>query len=555
MYYDFMTFFIIKNIKREYSEISEHNMLYQCIFCSYVKGGVVMKKYVSSMIALLVFAMLFLAACSSKENSSNDLSDSGASDKTVIMGLKSSIVTLDPANYRDRVTEGVVRNIFDGLVTRDQNGEIVPQIAEKWENPSPTEWIFYLRKDVKFHDGTPLTADDVVFTFERIITPEAIAGATSPRQGLVGPLTAIEKIDDYTVKFIFENPYPIFLKMLPHQQIVPKAYIEKVGDEEFANKPIGAGPFKFVEAKLDERIVLERFDDYYGEPAKIKRLVFDVIPENSSRVAALQTGEVHRIHALTPALAEELKKNDNIIVKSANGTRVAMVEMNVQKPPFNDVRVRKAMNHAIDMDKIVNSIFGEYATRLAGSVLPGSFAENTDLKPYEYDPEKAKALLAEAGYPDGFSVTIDTTEEHKEVAEAIASELRKINIDAKTRIWDMGVLRELLLNGERQMSVGDWGNGSMDPFDLLTPKLKTKDRGNYSQYSNPRVDELLTLAESEVDEELRAKYYKEVQQIVYDEAPWVFGYTVKEIEASVANLKNWEVYPDGMFYMPYVELE
>lgn len=499
-------------------------------------------------------------ACSSNDDNaqeasgSNNLS-SASEDKNLIMGIKSSVISLDPANYRDRVSEGVVRNIFDGLVTRDEKGEVVPLIAERWENSSPTEWIFYLRDDVKFHDGTQLTADDVVFTFERIITPGAIAGNTSPRQGLVGPLIGIEKLDDYSVRFIFESPYPIFLKMLPHQQIVPKAYIEKVGDEEFANNPIGAGPFKFVEAKLDERIIVERFDDYYGDVAKIKKLAFDVIPENSSRVAALQAGEVQRIHAITASLAEELKKNDNIQVKSVNGTRVAMMEMNVNIAPFDDIRVRQAMNHAIDMEKIVSSIFGDYAERLAGTMLPGSFAENTDLVPYEYDIEKAKSLLAEAGYADGFSVTIDTGDEHKEVAEAVASELRKLNIDAKTRIWDMGVLKDLLLNGERQMSVSDWGNGSMDPFDLLNPKLKTKDRGNYSQYSNARVDELLSLGETEIDEKVRAEYYKEAQQIIYDEAPWIFGYAVKEIEASVANLENWEVYPDGMFYLPKVELK
>lgn len=508
--------------------------------------------------------MVFLAACSNSTTGDNQKEDQEDGDKpaqestdnkSMIMGIRSAVITLDPANYRDRVTEGVVRNIFDGLVTRDATGDVVPMIAERWENPNPNEWIFYLRNDVKFHDGSQLTAEDVVFTFERIITPGAINGDTSPRQGLVGPLTAIEKIDDYTVKFIFESPYPIFLKMLPHQQIVPKAYVEQVGDAEFANKPIGAGPFKFVEAKLDERIIVERFDDYYGGVPKISKLAFDVIPENSSRVAALQAGEVHRIHALTATLADELKTYDDIEVKSVNGTRVSMIEMNVDIAPFNDVRVRQAMNHAIDMDKIVDSIFGDYATRLAGSVLPGSFAENTDITPYKFDPEKAKSLLAEAGYVDGFSVVIDTTSEQKEVAEAAAAELRKINIDAKTRIWDAGVLSDLLLKGERQMSVGSWGNGSMDPFDLLNPKLKTKDRGNYSQYSNARVDELLTLAETEINEELRADYYKEVQQIVYDEAPWVFAYTLKEIEASVANLTNWEVYPDGMFYLPYIELE
>jgi len=504
--------------------------------------------------------VILLAACSSNNNT-NEKSEgtskgvSGNENATIILGIKNPIETLDPANHRDRVTESVVRNIFDGLVTLDGNGDVQPLIAESWENPIPTEWVFKIREDVKFHDGSDLTADDVVFTFNRIITEGAMGGDSSPRKGLLGTMIGATKEDDYTVKFTFESPWPIFLKMLPHQQIVSKNYIEKVGDEEFRKNPIGSGPFKFVEAKLDERIVLERFEDYYGNVAKVKNLVFDVIPETSSRVAALQAGEVQRIHAVTPSLAEELKKSKDIVVKSVNGTRVGMIEMNNQSKPFEDVNVRKAMNHAIDMDKVVNSLFGEYGVRLAGSMLPGSFSENTDLKPYAYDPEKAKKLLKDAGYEEGFSLVIDTIDEHKEIAEAVASELRKINIDAKTRIWDIGVLKDLLLNGERQMSVMDWGNSTMDPYDILNPKLKTGDRGNYSLYSNEKVDELLVNGEIELDEGKREEIYKEAQQIIYDDAPWVFGYALKEIEAGNKNLENWEPYPDGMLYMSEVEIK
>ena len=526
-------------------------------------------KIKSRLIFLLVGLVLLLVACTDSGNEGTTAPSDAPTEKeestpsevvtneggTVIMGIKNPIETLDPANHRDRVTESVIRNIFDGLVRRDENGDVQPLIAESWENPTPTEWVFKIREGVKFHDGSDLTADDVVFTFNRIITEGAMNGESSPRQGLLGTLEAIDKEDDFTVKFTFESPWPIFLKMLPHQQIIPQKYVEEVGEEEFRKTPIGAGPFKFVEAKFDERIVLERFDDYYGDVAKIQNLVFDVIPETSSRVAALQAGEVQRIHALTPSLADELENSSDIEVKSVNGTRVAMIEMNTQSEPFNNVNVRKAMNHAVDMDKIVDSLFGEYGVRLAGSMLPGSFSENTDLKPYAYDPEKAKELLTEAGFDMNQAIVIDTTDEHKEVAEAIAAELRKIDLDAKTRIWDLGVLKELMLNGERQMYVMDWGNSTMDPYDILNPKLKTDDRGNYSLYSNEKVDALLESGEVELDESVREEMYKEAQQIIYDEAPWIFGYALKEIEAGVANLQNWQPFPDGMLYMPDVEVK
>lgn len=521
-----------------------------------------------SLLFLMVVGLVFLlVACSSdgdistgekpteKPTETPEEKPAENDNSTIIIGIKNPIETLDPANHRDRVTESVIRNVFDGLVMRDAKGDVQPLIAESWENPTPTEWIFKLREDVKFHNGDDLTADDVVFTFKRIIDEGAMAGESSPRKGLLGTLMEITKEDDYTVKFTFETPWPIFLKMLPHQQIVSQKYIEEVGDEEFRKNPVGAGPFKFVEAKFDERIVLERFEDYYGTTAKIQNLVFDVIPETSSRVAALQAGEVQRIHAVTPSLAEELMKNTDLEVKSVNGTRVAMIEMNTQMKPFDDVNVRRAMNHAIDMDKIVDSLFGDYGVRLAGTMLPGSFSENTDLKPYEYNPELAKELFAKAGIEAGFSLVIDTTDEHKEVAEAVASELRKIDIDAKTRIWDLGVLKELMLNGERQMYVMDWGNSTMDPYDILNPKLKTKDRGNYSLYSNEKVDQLLTDGEVELDEGKRAEMYKEAQQIIYDDAPWVFGYALKEVEAGTVTMTNWEPFPDGMLYMPEVSIE
>src|SRR5699024_6925173 len=212
-------------------------------------------------------------------------------------------------------------------------------------------------------------------------------------------------------------------------------------------------------------------------------------------------------------------------------------------------------NYAVNMDNIIDSIFGEYAVRLPGPMLVDSFAHDDELEFYEYNPEKAKEILKEAGLEDGFSLIIDTEEKNKEVAEAIAADLRAIGIDASSRVWDLAVLREMLLDGERQMYVGDWGNSTLDPYDFLNPKIKTDDRGNYSRYSNDRVDELLELGDVEQDEQKREQYYLEAQEIIYEDAPWIFGYTVKEIEAGYAGLKNWGPSPDGMLYMSKVTLE
>lgn len=326
---------------------------------------------------------------------------------TIVVGMKADkIITLDPAMYRDRSTETVLRNMFDGLVTRTWDGKVVPEIAESWTIPSDDVYVFKIRKDVRFHNGDTLDADDVVFTFKRVLEDGAIAGQSSPRKGLLGPLETVEKTDQHTVKFTLANPFPIFPQALVHFQIVPKDYIEKVGDNEFAAKPIGAGPFKFKEGRLDDQIVMERFDEYYGGSREIppmgaapaKRAIFRMMPEATVRVAALKAGEVHIIQQLTPDLAKTLATDKNIQVKSVDGTRVYCVELNCQKPPFDDVRVRRAMNYAVDWDAILTSIYGGNGVRLACAFLPSGFGFNPGLEPYPYDPGTAKALLREAGY-------------------------------------------------------------------------------------------------------------------------------------------------------------
>ena len=510
------------------------------------------KKRVLSL--LLAFCVVFaFAGC--KKSSTGAGSGAVQEDSTVTVGIAGPVLSMDPANYRDKPTETVLRNIFDGLVTTDKDGNVVPMIAESWKQNSDTEYVFTLRKDVKFQDGTPLTAADVKFTFDRIITPNAINGSTSPRQGLISALKSVEIVDDYTVKFILSQPWPIFLKMLPFQQIIPKAYYEKVGEAGFVAHPIGAGPFKVVEASPNDKIVLERFDGYYNGKSSIKNLIFKVLPDNSSRIAALMAGEIQRAQTIPSSMLSTLQNNSDINVKSVNGTTVYMLQMNTKTKEFSNVKVRQAMNYAVDMQTIIDTILNGQATRLAGPMLSNAYAVDTDLKPYSYDPAKAKELLAEAGYPNGFSLVIDCAASEQEVAEAVATQLKKAGINASTRVWDVGVLQPMVLKGERQIYLTHWGNSTKDPYDFLNPCLMTGGRGNYSLYSNSQVDSLLNQGAMEKDDAKRKAIYKQAQDIIYNDCPWIFGYQPKTFEAATKKLVNWEPRYDEMLYMWRVGLE
>lgn len=191
--------------------------------------------------------------------------------KTLVVGIDSDALTLDPGNFRHRETETILRNMYDGLVTRTPGMEIVPELAVSWERVSDTEWVFYLRDGVTWHDGTPFTADDVVFTVERTVKEGRIAGMTSPRKGLLDPVTDAVALDRLTVKLITSVPYPALLAFLPHTLIVPKHYVEAVGDAYFAENPVGTGPFRFVRWDKGTQIVMERYEGYYGGSPAIPR--------------------------------------------------------------------------------------------------------------------------------------------------------------------------------------------------------------------------------------------------------------------------------------------
>jgi peptide/nickel transport system substrate-binding protein len=482
---------------------------------------------------------------------------------------------LDPTDHRERQSETVIRNMFDGLVTRDTRSSVHLELAEEmnWLDEQTLE--VRLRRGVLFHDGMEMTADDVVFTFERIIQENAIEYPephTSLRRGLITPLESIEKIDGYTVVMHFSGPWPPALQMLVHQQIVPKHYLEEVGTQGFIEHPIGTGPFKFVSAGPDlQEIVLERFDDYYGGApnlppvglACVHRVVFRVIPDALTRAAALRAGEVDIVQAVPLDLVEVLAEAPDVQVRTAPGTRPIWMDMNVNRSPFDDVRVRQALNYVVDKQRIVDKVYGGRAVVLPGPLSPFNNFVNKELEPYPYDPEKALDLLAEAGWTDSdgdgildkdgqpFAFIIDTLEVWRPLAEAVADQLQVIGIEATVRLWERPVIRPRLLAGERTAYLDGWGDSAFDPVGHFEAKWhvyvegQPYGRGNYSGYDNERVNELIRMGEVTADPAERQRIYDEAQEIIYEEAPAVFLILPEEIEAASVRIQNWEPASDS----------
>lgn len=475
----------------------------------------------------------------------------------LMVGFTLDADTLDPANHRKRETETIIRNLYDGLVTRDASMVVVPELAESIKQVSPTVYDFKIRSGVKFHDGTEMTAVDVKFTLDRITVEGAMGdGQTSPRQSLMGPVASVEIVDGITVRITLKEPWPILPAMLPNQQIVSKAFVEKVGSAGLATAENGTGPFKLAEWRKGDAIILERFDDYYGgapsiEPvgkACVDRVIFKIIPESASRVAALLAGEAHIINELPVSSVAQVEASDNTKVMTVNGTRSFFIAMNMQGEVFDDPLVRQAAAHAIDKDLLIDKILGGNAARIEGILSPDAFGAS-ELPVYAHDLEKARALLAEAGYPDGIDVTMDVEGAFKDTAEAVASLLTKAGIRTTVAVGEGAQLSDKWrTKGEPKtgdMYFSSWGNGSLDPFDIFTPTHRTNDRGNSAGYANPALDALLDAAATELDVEKRAGMYREAELMINADLPYIYLWVPQDIYGVSARLSGWSPSADS----------
>jgi peptide/nickel transport system substrate-binding protein len=463
--------------------------------------------------------------------------------------------------HRSRTVEAVVGNICDGLVARDAEMRYVPQLAESWEVEGDTRWVFTLRKGVTFHDGSPFTADDVKFTIDRIMgaIPDL---QPSPRKDLLGPVSGAEVIDEHTVAIITEEPYPILHKKLVFQEICPKRYFEEVGPDEFAKKPIGTGPFRLVQWVPGERIVMERYEDYYGGspdippvgPAPLDGVIFRPLEEAATRLVSLEAQEIDIMVNVPPDQAERVDSLPSAHLSVAQGTRTHFLGLNCARKPFSDRRLREALRWAIDPTPIIEQFLLGRAQALPGILVPMAFGYDDSLPKPKQDTPKAKALLKEAGYANGLDVTLDCEATDKRIAEAIAGVMAQAGVRAEVRVWKKDNLLNQLRRRERDLFLTSWGNSSLDPSGILPVLFRSDGYSNFFGYDDPEVDRLLEEADRAMDPNIRAQTYVQVQRALHRDIPTCFHFAQQELYGVSDRVQSFRARPDGMLPMHDVSL-
>jgi peptide/nickel transport system substrate-binding protein len=489
----------------------------------------------------------------------------GLEELKIAIGIEPD--TLDPAAQTTTLVANLVSHMYENLVrVEDPMGDIKPQLAERWEVSSDgLTYTFFLRKNVKFHDGASFDANAVKATFDRLLNPKT----RSPQRGVVGHtlIEEVKVVDQYTVTFKLKQPFAPFLRGLAstHSAIVSPLALQKYGTD-LIEVPAGTGPFKFVSWKRGESLVLERFDDYWGEKATVKRVVIRFMPEAGTREAALLAGDVD-VAVLPPASdLPKLTADPAVKVYTPPTQRIIFIALNTQWGPLKDARVRQALNYAVDKQAIVEKVVFGLATP-AVAPLPEFLIKNTRIGFYEYNPQKAKQLLAEAGYPNGFKMTIihpvGRYIQDKQIAEAVQSYLRDVGVEVELKTTDWPTFVQLVrkpldeqVQSHQAVLLG-WGYWLYDPHPQLVGQFHSSqwpDKGLAPAfYKNTRVDELLDQAAATVDEAKRTQLYSEASKLIWDDAPWIFLHVQKYFIAAKANLKDLVVATNEMFWFTYVK--
>lgn len=458
---------------------------------------------------------------------------------TLIWGRGGDSVSLDLANATDGESIKAGIQVLENLVIFGKNSmDVEPQLAESWKiSEDGLTWTFKLRKGVKFHDGTPFNAKAVYDSFARVIDknhPFYSFGKWKYVSMSLGMVTEIKIIDDYTIALVTSKPYAPLLNNLALWLcpiLSPKA-MEQYKDQIGLN-PVGTGPFKFVKWVKDDQIILERNDDYWGEKAKLDRIILKSIPEPSARLMALQSGTVDIADDLDPDSINLVKKEGKHAIIERPSINVGYLALNTEKPALKDVRVRQAINHAIDKGTLIKTIFQGLAIPAKNPFAPSIWGYNDSIKEYEYSPDKAKKLLAEAKFDMktelelwAMPVSRAYMPDPVKTAELIQAYLAAVGIKAKIVRHEWGAYLEKTSNGLHDMCMLGWLGGNADPdnflYGLLSADLaKTPGAANVALWKNAEYTEICLKAQKVFDKAERTKLYMKAQEIFHAEAPWV----------------------------------
>ena len=534
---------------------------------------------------LLTFTLaLVLAACAGgddSEDTSKDSGDTGTETNTdsgtteeaaaggdLIIAELSDASSLDPHGSNDVPSSNIQSNLYETLVNRDANGELVPGLAESWTQVDDLTWEFKLKSGVTFHDGEAFNAEAVKTSFDRLLDPEV----ASPRAFLFEMVTEVKVVDESTIQFVTEYPFSPLLAHLTHNGgsiISPKSIEEDYAAMEadssvkagsvIGTNPVGTGPFKFESWTPGTEIKLVKFAEYAGTPVHIDSVTFKVVPESATRVAELQSGYAHIIGAVEPGQVANVNTFDGASVLETASSSLTYLGFNTEKEPFNDPKVRQAISKAIDRPTLIDGIYEGFGIPAISPLAPGIFGYTEDVTSMAYNIDEAKALLAEAGYADGFKTTIWTNDNpaRQQVAIVLQEELKKLNIQAEIEVMEFGSYLEKTAAGEHDMFILGWSNPTGDAdygLYALFHSSQHGDPGNRSFYTSEKVDELLEKGRREADPTAREAIYKEALQLISDESPMAFvlhPYTLTGVSDKVS---GFNVGTDSIYQLRDVKI-
>jgi peptide/nickel transport system substrate-binding protein len=488
----------------------------------------------------------------------------------MVIGLLAEPVTMDPPQITDLNSTRVIKRMFEGLTAQELGTyKIIPGLAQSWDiSKDGLTYTFHLRPNVKFHDGTPLTAEAVKFCFDRQLNDQGpfYATGTYPYvKGFLGNVAGVEVVNPTTVQIRLKSPLTPFLQYLAHHSLYiysPDA-LKKWG-KDVVKHPVGTGPFKLETWEPGVRVVLARNDQYWGGAPKVRQAIYVPIIEAQARLSAIKTGEIDLTMDVPPDSLADLRKDPDVVVAETNSSAVWYVALNTRHPALKDRRVRQALNYAVQKEAIIRDILKGTAIVATTPLSPvyGPYHEDKTVR-YPYDPEKARALLKEAGFASGFDVTFFVPESGSgmqspvEMGTVIQANLAAVGVRAKIQTMEWGAYLKKYLDAP-DMAEMSWNPSIGDP-DHMMYMLLSSDRFppafNAGFYQNPRVDELLRKGRTTIEEKERIPLYREAQRLVVEDAPWIFVDHGKQVIVYRKRVQGFKLHPNFDLVLTQVWLQ
>ncbi len=458
---------------------------------------------------------------------------------------------MDPADHTATYTWAVLDPMYEGLTQFDENLQIRPSLAtEWWADSTGARWTAKIRGGVEFHDGTPLDAEAVAASFRRLLDPKrGLAGASTFRRAVA----RVSVVDDHTVRFDLKQPSASFPRLLAIEKIVSPTE-DRIGD--LGRKAVGTGPYRFVEWKTGEYVLETRNERYWGPKAAYQELKWRWTTEPALMNMALLAGEVDLVNPLPPVFADALRKDRRVSLLNGQSAAVFWIALDMQVKPLDDVRVRQALNYAIDRRTLIASQLRGYGVPAASPLAPADGDFDPGVEGYPHDAAKAKALLSAAGYPNGFVLNIGVLESQSNIAQAVAGMWAEIGVTLNIHQLEGGVFAQVIFGSPKQKAdaniqcvLASWTSTNLDPEFQLGPLYRTQSwspaGANLGFYSNEKVDRLLDEAEAELDASKRRRLYSEAQRSISKDAPHVLLYYARDLAAERSQLKDFWVFPGG----------